>query len=301
MKTTHIAVFAAFTLAGLFAGCKKSELSVKSQSIGMKQLANARELGGIRVADGRTVKRGMLLRSAAPNGASTADLAWLTKTYHLAVIADFRMSFEREQSPTPVLEGVRDEWIPIIDEEAVRQKMAALSAGSGIAAPAKADRATMIRMVVQSGIVGEDMYINFLASEQGKQGYREFFKQLLALPNDRALLFHCTQGKDRTGTGAMLLLSALGADENTIMQDFLLTNACNALRIDQEKADLRALGFADDELETYITVLDGVNGEFMQNALLYLKAEYGSVTGYITNVLGITAEEIDMLKDKFLE
>ncbi|MBQ6256673.1 MAG: tyrosine-protein phosphatase, partial [Clostridia bacterium] len=49
-----------------------------------------------------------------------------------------------------------------------------------------------------------------------KAGYSQFFQALLALPEDRALLFHCSQGKDRTGCGAMLILFALGVDEETV-------------------------------------------------------------------------------------
>lgn len=38
------------------------------------------------------------------------------------------------------------------------------------------------------------------------------------------MVFHCTVGKDRTGFAAALLLSALGVDRDTIMQDYLLPN-----------------------------------------------------------------------------
>ncbi len=43
-----------------------------------------------------------------------------------------------------------------------------------------------------------------------KAKYKPMFDQLLALSNDKSLMFHCTAGKDRTGMGAALVLAALG-------------------------------------------------------------------------------------------
>ena len=49
--------------------------------------------------------------------------------------------------------------------------------------------------------------VDFLSSDVGKAGYGEFFRALLALNEGQAILFHCSQGKDRTGCGAMLISS----------------------------------------------------------------------------------------------
>ena len=40
-----------------------------------------------------------------------------------------------------------------------------------------------------------------------------------------AALFHCTAGKDRTGWAAALLLHLAGVDDETILEDYLLTNS----------------------------------------------------------------------------
>ena len=47
----------------------------------------------------------------------------------------------------------------------------------------------------------------------------------LAEPDGTPALFHCTQGKDRTGLTAALLLSVLGVDEATILDDYELSAA----------------------------------------------------------------------------
>ena len=44
------------------------------------------------------------------------------------------------------------------------------------------------------------------------------------LTQNGAVLYHCTAGKDRTGTFSALLLTMLGVPRNVVMDDYLLTN-----------------------------------------------------------------------------
>ena len=58
-----------------------------------------------------------------------------------------------------------------------------------------------------------------------KKAYRHFFDVLLENSDEgRSVLFHCSAGKDRTGMGAVYLLTALGVDEATIRRDYLASN-----------------------------------------------------------------------------
>jgi len=53
--------------------------------------------------------------------------------------------------------------------------------------------------------------------------YRRVFAELLA--GHAPLAFNCAAGKDRTGVAAALLLTALGVPRETVIADYLLTNA----------------------------------------------------------------------------
>ena len=66
----------------------------------------------------------------------------------------------------------------------------------------------------------EEAYRTIIRKFQNE--YKRFFEILI---NRQAapLLFHCSAGKDRTGIAAALLLSALGVDKETVMQDYLLS------------------------------------------------------------------------------
>ena len=76
------------------------------QSIGLEEIVNARELGGYVGADGRKVKRGVLLRTGALSEISEADRRRLLEQYHLTDIIDFRTSFECDAAPDPEMDGV---------------------------------------------------------------------------------------------------------------------------------------------------------------------------------------------------
>jgi protein-tyrosine phosphatase len=63
-------------------------------------------------------------------------------------------------------------------------------------------------------------YPRILAQFNGQ--YRRMFAELLA--GHAPLAFNCSAGKDRTGIGAALLLTALGVPRETVIADYLLSN-----------------------------------------------------------------------------
>ena len=272
----------------------------EAQSIGLTGVGNARELGGYVAEDGRAVRRGVFLRTAALGNATEADIQRLVDDYHLSLVIDLRMTSEIEQAPDPVMDGVENLHLGIIDEAALAAKRQSLSAEdvAGLDLNSKLGR---LRMAMKLGIVGDHMYIDFLSGEPGKAGYARMFRELLALPEGKAMLFHCTQGKDRTGCAAMLILSALGVDEETIMADFMLTNTFNAHLIEAQRQMLIDEGMEGDELETFMYAMDKVNPQYMQCALDWMQENYGSALGYIRTELHITDEEIATLRDQYLE
>ena len=288
-------------LSILFSAVCKAETTENSQSLSLTGVGNARELGGYRTEDGRAVKHGVLLRTAKLTDATEEDIRRLISDYRLAVDVDFRGDGEVERAPDPEMEGVEYMNIHILDESAgpseeLEAEIAALEE-QGI----EVDKITMTRLAMKYGCLSDQMYVDFLSSDVGKAGYSRFFQALLSLPEDRSLLFHCTQGKDRTGCGAMLILFALGADEETIMADFLLTNEYNAALIAEEREYLIENGIAEDELDIYMKTMDQVFPEFMENAIQWMTETFGSPMGYITQELGVSESEIQALRDKFLE
>ena len=269
------------------------------QSIGMQGIINARELGGYRTADGRTVKGGKLLRTARLSRATEEDLARLCELYRLGTVIDFRMDEEIAEDPDPDLEGVRHCIYPILEEDQFTSREQELVSYLGKPV-AEAGRWDLLLASVKAGIISHDMYRVFLGSEIGKLGYRHFFEELLALPEDRSILFHCTQGKDRTGLAAFLILTALGVDEETIIADYMLTNAYCESRIEEELAHLARILPPGEDPGDYMIIMDQVSETTIRRGIAYVKEEYGSVLAYIRQELGVGDVQLAALREKFL-
>lgn len=285
---------------------------ITETDIGLAGVNNARELGGYPAADGKTVRHGVLLRTARLSGSTDDDLRRLKEVYRLAKIIDLRSDEEINGSPEiamftgstspdldPTIEEVDYIHLPVLDMQKQMKETDEWSRKHGIYPVS--GLLQMLTVSMESGFVGDGLYIRFLEDDFGKQSYKQFLRELIELEEGRAILFHCTQGKDRTGVAAMLILSALGVPEEVIIEDYMLTNIYNSDRIAKERKMLEALdGLSPEKIERYLMVMDKVNESTMTSVITHLKEKYGSVKNFITIELEVSDTEIEMLKDKFL-
>ena len=272
-------------------------MSLYPQSIDLAGVGNARELGGYTGADGRAVRPGLLLRTAKLSAATPADLGKLTSTYHLSAVLDLRTAAEIAADPDPAIPGVEHRHVPILNEGA------GLGASvTGIYQNAPSDRAGSLIAMVRTGLVDPDMYTAILDDPVSLSGFRDFFRILLEHPPGRAVLWHCTGGKDRTGAAAVLLLSALGVDRETALGDFALTNVYAADAIETMGAAARDRGESDAVVRG-VRGLTGVNRAFMESALDHIDAKFGSMDGFLTRPdgLALTGAALARLRDKYLQ
>ena len=137
-------------------------------------------------------------------------------------------------------------------------------------------------------------------SNDGIKGYKKFFDILLNKPDNAAVLFHCTQGKDRTGVAAILLLSALGADRKTVIEDYLMTNeACKPL-LDSIRNDLEKANMPKEVLDLAMFI-ESVDISFIEPIFDVIDKEFGSVNGYLQTAIGLKAADIKRLREIYLE
>ncbi|MCR4841134.1 MAG: tyrosine-protein phosphatase [Lachnospiraceae bacterium] len=265
------------------------------QSIGLKSIQNARELGGYKGACGRSIKHGLLLRTAKLSGISKEDLAILKDKYHVSQIIDFRMPPEISGMEDPDITGAVYSNLDVmisfddmdVDQEAFKLK--------------NPDLRIIVDACEKIGMLDGRMYIGILEGEAGIRGYREFFDILLRARPGEAVLWHCTAGKDRTGLATMLLLSALGVDEQTVVDDYLLTNDYNRKPADLTTQMLKAQGYDDEFISKAVIAFQLIDEIFIRRTLTHLKENYGSVIGYLKGKLDFTDSEIDELKERYLE
>ena len=283
--------------------------------IDLPGIGNARDLGGYVIGD-KAVKTGVLLRTARLDQAQPAALERLAREYRVQTVVDFRMTEERQGMPDPEIPGAENLFLPVTD---MRDLMAAnptllkLFGGSleeALAASGKmmamytdpgTDRIAMFNQMCEYGLVSPDIYLGFLFSERGKQAYKAFFQVLLALKEGRAILWHCTDGKDRTGCAAMLTLFALGASRETVLADYLMTNEVNARKLNAIREQAAPYRMEEEKLEMLLFLSGGAAETFMNRAIHALMARYGTVQNYLERELGIGAAEREALRERFLE
>lgn len=269
----------------------------EAQALLVTGIENARQLGGYETADGRHVKRDVLLRTAKLSDAPPEELAALKDIYHLGVVVDFRTLAEREGAPDPEIDGVDNIVLDVLDEGS---RTGAGAAIAGIYENGGAEPAEVMLNIIRSGCVSERMYADMAFDPAAEKGFRDFFRILLENGGQKAVLWHCSGGKDRTGAAAVLLLLALGVNKETALRDFELTN--EFLREKIAYMESRAAELTDDPEEiAWVKDLTGVNRKYMEKLLDTLEEKYGSQERYLTEGLGLDRAELEQLREMYLE
>lgn len=207
------------------------------------------------------------------------------------------MRGERKQKPDPQIYGAESISLPLLEMEDVPT---ADTETLRLYIDPNMDRMCLFETIYETGMLGPQLYTGFLLRQRGKQSFRRFFEALLSLEEGRGFLWHCTDGKDRTGCAAMLLLFALGASKETVMADYLLTNAYNAEKLDPVREKLNAVPMPPEKLDALLFVLGGVSERYMDTAIDTLERTYGSVTAYLEQELGVGEKERMQLRDMLL-
>lgn len=249
----------------------------------MKHPVNFRDLGGIPTTDGRQVKQNLLLRSGRLSGLSPAETRRLLEDYHLTTILDLRSQPEREEFPNDPL-PVQTVVIDIFGENPGRS--------------ASKDFLESLRTVAQVDKGMEMLYADLIQNPMALAGYRKFLDAVLGT-TEGAVLFHCFAGKDRTGIGAAILLTLLGVGQEEIFRDYLRTNMQRRGENQRMVAQLRAQGTEEEQLEALRAAMK-VKSRYLRRAFAVAEEKYGGFTQYCTRGLGVTKEEVDLLRSRYL-
>ena len=271
------------------------------RALPLEGVPNAWQLGGYVTADGRKVRENALLRSGALTDATEEDLRTLSEVYHVTAIVDFRSPTETTQAPEPEIPGA--EYVNISLEDTLKQgaSMGNMAEMFSIEMQFSDEpgRAQVEEILQGLRTTNEDLYIEKITSEAIDAGIREFLDVLLEQEEGGVVLYHCKNGKDRTGTATMVLLTLLGVDEETVLEDFDLTNVFLADEINAEVE--QASQYTDDEnVFNVIRIMAGVSKEFMARAFDYAEEQSGSMLEYVKQRYNVTDEEIARLRELYL-
>ncbi len=242
--------------------------------VALQGCSNLRDLGGYRTADGRTVRFGRVFRSASLAGLTEADLRTFGAT-GIRTVCDLRGEREAARAPSRLPEASAPEVVRLPIEPRVG--------------------ASLRDLLAREEATGEDVH-DLLRTAYAAYAtdhlprYRALF-DLLLREERLPLLFHCSAGKDRTGFGAALLLTALGVPRETVIADYLATN-----RIWKREHALPP-GTPADVRDTLLTA----HRPLLEAALDLAVSTHGSLDALLVDGLGLDPPRLARLRATLLE
>ena len=249
----------------------------------IRREVNFRSLEGLRMKDGRRIRPGLLYRSGGLYLLSEEEKD-LVRSFSLNTILDLRQAGVRRRKPDPDLGA----------DYAVYDGKTAKGGDEIDFTPAGFGQTGQAAQKQYEQVL--EYYVNM---PFGYDAFHVMFDCLLA--NRAPFLIHCAKGKDRTGVAAMAVLIALGASEDVILQDYLLTNLYRKEMIQARMEEGRKLHPDDEGYLRLMFLREGVTEEVGKAVLNSIRTRCGSTDRYMEMEYGWTKETIEHFRNLYLE
>lgn len=270
----------------------------KDRTLVFDGIENARELGGLVMQDGRTIREGVLVRSGELSKASDADVALLKERFALTDVFDFRFELERSRKPDREMEGVTNTWLSTLPQAFLTAFASGRADSTTVQSASLLEALASYAFHPQAQEMAQKLYPAIVMDTTSQKRYGEFLRSVLEAKG--GVLWHCSQGKDRCGWGSAFVLAALGAGRETIVEDFAQSNVSYEKAVEALSAQVVQKGGGEPEL-AFIRAMVGVSVENFERTLEMIDAQYGSLPAYLEKALGFTAEEQQKMKEKYLK
>lgn len=243
--------------------------------IAFDALHNFRDLGGYATADGRRTRSGLLYRADALSRLTEGSADWERfRALGVRTVIDLRYPWEIDRRgrvpahPSFTYHNLSIEHRPY-DQPALAPDVEPGPYLSARFAEVAEDGTTEIRTALE-----------LIAA---------------AVRADEPLVFHCASGKDRTGLLAALVLLLAGVPEDTVVEDFSLTELAAPALL----ADWRARNGGRSPRWPWV---GRAPADVMRLFLAGLNERYGSAEGYVGEALGMDAAGLSAtLREHLLE
>ena len=115
------------------------------------------------------------------------------------------------------------------------------------------------------------------------------------------MLYHCSAGKDRTGTASELILLALGAEDQAVLDDYMMSNVYRSAQIEALMNMQKDTITAHPEYRAVFQSWEGVLKENMIASLQAIIKSYGTYEAYFLDQFDLDQNGLDHLRDLYLE
>ncbi|MBR3768469.1 MAG: tyrosine-protein phosphatase [Clostridia bacterium] len=263
---------------------------MKLKRIRLKKLKNTRDLGNFPTSNGKRIRPKLLIRSGHLAKASHEDISCLCNDYNLGTVIDLRIDAEIKEKNYSLPDGVNYIHIPLLDKAYLGITRDEYSLQSWFNLFKDTNR--------KPEDIFYEMYDLLVFGERSKELIPQIFDILLN-SGDKAVLWHCSAGKDRVGVVTMLILLALGVDRDLIIQDFMATNRFSSQEIIKTRV-FAPLVIKERRLRKCLAVLMGVKRVYMEKLFARIDAQYDGIEDFFMQQYGISSAEIEELKKKYL-
>ena len=245
--------------------------------VALQGVENVRDLGGIAVGDGRMVAHGLFFRGAHLGNITESDHQALFGARGICCVIDLRCGWEREAKPPISVQGVNHQHIPFYDLAKVGIEYTEPGAGTKVVG----------RAVACNPLRFYPSLVNPLTVKQMREAVRCIFSHAC---ERQPVLWHCSGGKDRAGVLSALVLKVLGASDEDVLEDYLLTNESRDKRYDQLFARFLRLADGDEALAHELVTSHRARPETLAAFYAAVDERCGSMERFIRQQLGINAD-----------
>ncbi len=237
------------------------------------------------------MRRGALIRSGKLSNLPPSTVCAL-RELGVSKVIDLRSDMEQSDHPGTRLEFAEEVGIPLLCSANADCVQAA-----SMARLMFAESRIFKRKYCNTDEYMLDMYRKILFRAESQAELARFLREIAYA--EGCVLFHCTAGKDRTGVCAMLLEGLLGVREEAIVADYVASAAFQRKLRFWQKIALWLVP-VPRRLRSVLLVMMKSEPLYIRYMLQKLKEMYGGVTEYCRTALGITQEEIALLRKKYL-
>jgi protein-tyrosine phosphatase len=222
----------------------------ETRRLAWADLHNARDLGGLPAAGGRTAFQSVVRTDRLDRLTEAGRAALLA--YGVATIVDLRSTGELLAAPSPLrdMDGYRH--LPFLDEAAIHH-------------------ANRFESAIESYLWQLENRMSLVAAAI----------HAIAEAPPGCVLVHCAAGKDRTGIVSALVLSVAGVDRATIAADYALSTPW----LDAARDGEEGLGAQPDAVErARLRRVYESRPETILGLLAAVDSRHGGIAGYLTAI-----------------
>jgi protein tyrosine/serine phosphatase len=257
----------------------KYRIKTSTRSISTEDIQNFRDLGGYKSSKKRFIKWGKLYRAAELDSLEPATIKQL-KELGIKTIIDLRSKEEINYSNSSTI--LQNEFKVI-----------------NIPIPIKGF--SNLLKDIKEGRIKKDSVYNFkknIANEFVLNNTKEFktLFQTLLKKEYYPIIICCNAGKGRTGVACAFILKAIGVNDDTITDDYMMSNDY----YDIPRASQFVYKLSNDSQEAF-TTLYKAQEDFLKFIRKAIDKKYNSVNDYFDKALDFSKKDRNHLQDILLE